>query len=154
MADSVQYAIDIAARMSGSETFAQLDQLTASLANSGKGAEHFGLAAQRVATSLQAAQAASSTAGAALAQGNAQWRDLEQALVRASRAAERAAKSNDGVIPFELAAAVAAAESNLDAYKETLRALAAVRERRGKLVQLRERLRPAHAGGDIDRVLY
>lgn len=123
MADSVQYAIDIAARMSGTETFAQLDQLTASLANSGKGAEHFGLAAQRVATDLQAASSASTAAAEALAQGNAQWRDLEQALVRASRAAERAAKSNDGVVPFELAAAVAAAESNLDAYKETLRAL-------------------------------
>ena len=123
MADSVQYAIDIAARMSGTETFAQLDQLTASLATSGRGAEHFGLAAQRVATDLQAASSASTTAAEALAQGNAQWRDLEQALVRASRAAERAAKSNDGVVPFELAAAVAAAESNLDAYKETLRAL-------------------------------
>lgn len=123
MADSVQYAIDIAARMSGTETFAQLDQLTASLATSGRGAEHFGLAAQRVATDLQAASSASTTAAEALAQGNAQWRDLEQALVRASRAAERAAKSNDGVVPPELAAAVAAAESNLDAYKETLRAL-------------------------------
>ncbi len=97
MADAAQYAIDVAARMTGTETFAQLDELTASLSHSGKGAEHFSAAMQTISNDLRAAGAASQAANAALADGQAKYRDLEGALSRAVRAAEQA--------PVKLAAA-------------------------------------------------
>jgi len=123
MADAAQYAINIAARMTGTETFAQLDELTATLAGAGKGAEHFGQAIQRVSSELAAATTANQAASTALADGRAQYAQLERAALNAAKAAERAALKNGGAVPPELAANAAAAAAKLDAYGAELRQL-------------------------------
>jgi hypothetical protein len=90
---SAQFAIDIAARMSGGEyTSAQLDALTDGLRGAGKGAEHFQQAIQQVTSELSAAKAANSAAASALAEGTTQYRALETAAIQAAKGEERATK--------------------------------------------------------------
>lgn len=123
MPDLTGYTIDIAARMTGQETFAELDQLTATLAGSGKGAEHFGRAIQTLSGQLSAAAAANASAQEQLVSGQARYRELEVALDRATKAAERAGKKHGGIVPVEDYAAVVAAQAALDAHSSKLAAV-------------------------------
>ncbi|MFA5706310.1 MAG: hypothetical protein WDA41_08150 [Candidatus Neomarinimicrobiota bacterium] len=119
----VQYAIDIAAKMTGTETTSELDRLTESLSASGKGADHFQLAIQQVSRELEAAQQASDSASTALAEGQAQYDALARAADRSAKAAEKAAQKHGGAVPPELAAHAAAAAAKLEAYSATLKGL-------------------------------
>lgn len=94
--NSAQFAIDIAAKMTGAEyTVAQLDALTADLQGAGKGAEHFQLAVQQVADKLTVASAASQEAAAKLAAGNEEFAVLERAAIQAAKAEEKLQASID-----------------------------------------------------------
>ena len=123
MADA-QFAIDVAANMSGAEqTFAELDALTAKLSGSGKDASHFQQAIRQVSDELAAASQTSAAATAALAEGQAEYKLLERAALQASRAAEKAGARNKGVVPPELAQKAAEAASAVDAYAVKLSSL-------------------------------
>lgn len=90
-ADFAQYAIDIAAQMSGGEqTSAQLDALTEKLSGSGKGAEFFQRAMQQVSAELDVARTASASANTALADGVANYKSLELASLQLAKAQEKA----------------------------------------------------------------
>jgi hypothetical protein len=93
--DRAQFAIDVSASMpAGEATIAQLDALSAELMGSGKNADFFSAAIQRVSTQVEAAGRASQAAGAALADGRAEYGALERAAVNAAKAAERSALKN------------------------------------------------------------
>jgi hypothetical protein len=94
-ADYAQYAIDIAAQMTGGEyTAAQLDTLTAKLSGGGKGAEYFQRAMQQVASELDVARTASASANTALGEGAAQFKGLELAALQLVKAQEKAARES------------------------------------------------------------
>lgn len=118
--DAVQYAIDIAAQMSGSETtFAQLDALTAKLDGGGKNAAHFQQAIQRVSGELDAARNATVAANAALAKGSEEYRTLEAAALQAAKSAEKALLRGDTMAATLQARADQAAKA-VDSYAVTL----------------------------------
>jgi hypothetical protein len=117
MAADAQFAIDVAASMpAGEATIAELDELTAQLMGAGKNADHFQRAIQQVSTSLDAAKAATVAANDALADGSNEYRTLERAALQSAKAAEKAGRANDGVIPHELAAQAAKASLAVDHY--------------------------------------
>jgi len=119
---SAEYAIEIAASMpAGEVTTAQLDQMVQGLTGAGKGADFFQQAIKQVSASLDAAKAASAAANASLAEGNAQYRELEKAANLAAKALEKAEAK--GVIDPELAAESARADAALQGYAHTLRSL-------------------------------
>lgn len=120
---SVQYAIDVAATMSGGEyTSKQLDDLTANLTGAGKGAEHFQQAIQRVSDELSAAKSAALAAKDALADGNREYKILETAADQAAKAADRAwARGDRGAAMLE--ARALEAKRAVDDYATTLRGL-------------------------------
>lgn len=121
-----EYAIDIAARMTGAEaTNSQLDALTANLNGAGKGAEFFQSAVQRVTGDLEASRAATVAANDALAAGQAEYRILEKAALQMAKAAEKAALKNGGVIPDDLKAKLDETNAQVDAYAVTLKGLEA-----------------------------
>ena len=91
MADSVQYAIELAARLSGGDaTASQLDAVADKLNGAGRDAGFFEDALTQVASKLDAARTASAAANAALGEGEATYAQLERAAVKAAKAAERA----------------------------------------------------------------
>lgn len=118
MADA-QYVIDISATLSGNETVAELDALTAKLTGAGRRSDDFQSAIKRLSTELDAAKASSVAANAALAEGNAQYKLLEREALRAAKAVERA----QGRGTFDPRAARAANEARvaLDAYGVALK---------------------------------
>jgi hypothetical protein len=119
-----EYAIDIAARMTGAEaTTSELDALTADLMGAGKGAEFFQVAVQRVTGDLDSARAATTAANEALSAGQIEYRLLEKAALQAAKAAEKAALKNGGVIPDELKAKLDAANAQVATYATTLQGL-------------------------------
>jgi len=119
-----EYAIDIAARMTGAEaTTSELDALTADLMGAGKGAEFFQAAIQRVAGDLDASKAATIAANEALAAGQSEYRLLEKAALQAAKAAEKAALKNGGVIPDDLKTKLDATNGQVEAYARTLKGL-------------------------------
>jgi len=123
---SAQYAIDIAARMTGGEyTSAQLDSLTANLAGSGKGAAHFQDAIQQIGDKLLAAKASVEGANGALAVASTEYGNLQRAALQAAKAAERAALKNAGVVPDALAAKASEASGALSAQASVLKTLEA-----------------------------
>jgi len=129
MADAAQFAIDIAAQMSGAEqTFAQLDALSSQLQTGGAKASHFEDAIQRVSTQLDDARSAASASAAALADGAAEYKIAERALVQAGKAAEKAAKKNKGVVPDDLQTKVDKAAQAVDKYAAELKGLEATAE--------------------------
>lgn len=136
MADSVQYSIDIAANLNGGEaTAAQLDAIADRLSGVGANSAQFEDAIQRVTAQLDRARTASDAANAALADGQAEYVQLERAALKAAKAAERAALKNGGVVPDGLAAEAAKANSALDAYTGNLRDLEQAAERAAKAQQ-------------------
>ncbi len=113
--DQAQYAIDIAAQLTGgAATIDQLDALTASLTVGGKDAEFFAQAMTTVSKQLDVAKAASAAANAELASGQTQYKALEDAANQAAKAAERAALKNGGLIPADLHAKAEQAKAALD----------------------------------------
>lgn len=125
MADA-QFAIDIAASMSGgAQTVDELDALTRELMSGGKNSDVFQQAIQRVARSLTDASTASKQANDALAAGQAEYSRLELAAVQVSRAADKAARSNGGIMPPEAIAFVKAGNDALATQADKLRALEA-----------------------------
>ncbi len=122
MADAT-YIVDIAAQMTGDETLAELDSLSAKLLGGGKDAQAFQTAMQGVSRELDAAKAASKAANAALGEGSTVYAQLERAALQASKAAERAGQKNKGVVPPELVAAAAQANAAVQSYAVTLRTL-------------------------------
>jgi hypothetical protein len=125
MADAT-FAIDIAAKMSGGgQTLAQLDELTRELLGGGKNAEFFQQAIQQVGQQLSQAQAATAASNAALKAGEEEYSRLERAALQVSKAAEKAARANAGVMPPEAAAFVAAGTAALAAQAAELKKLEA-----------------------------
>lgn len=123
MADA-QFAIDIAAEMpAGEVTLNQLDALTAKLTGAGRNADVFQKAIVQSSAALDAAAAASKSANAALAEGETEYRRLERAALQSSKAAEKAAKNNEGVIPEDLAQRALASSQAVDEYAKSLRKL-------------------------------
>jgi hypothetical protein len=119
---SAEYAIEIAASMpAGDVTNAQLDEMIQGLTGAGKGADFFQVAMRQVSGALDAAKAASAAASASLAEGNAQYRELEKAANQAAKAVEKAGAK--GAIDPELSAESARADAALQAYAHTLRSL-------------------------------
>ncbi len=119
---SAEYAIEIAAGMpAGDVTNAQLDTMIQGLTGAGKGADFFQVAMKQVSASLDAAKAASAAASASLADGNAQYRELEKAANMAAKAVEKA--GTKGVIDPKLSAESARADAALQGYAATLRSL-------------------------------
>lgn len=123
-ADSAQYAIDIAAKMiGGDQTIAQLDTLTESLLAGGKDAAYFSEAIARTKRELDVAASAVQVANAGLTEGQTRYAQLEKAAEKASKAADKAARSHGGVVPVDLWEAAQKAEEALAAEVITLRAL-------------------------------
>jgi hypothetical protein len=119
---SAEYAIEIAASMpAGEVTNAQLDTMIQGLTGAGKGADFFQTAMKQVSASLDVAKAASAAATASLAEGNAQYRELEKAANLAAKAVEKA--GSKGAIDPELSAESARADAALKGYAQTLREL-------------------------------
>jgi hypothetical protein len=113
--DQAQYAIDIAAQLTGgSATLDQLDELTAVLTVGGKDAEFFAQAMGSVSKQLDVAKAASAAANAELEAGQTQYKALEDAANQAAKAAEKAALKNGGLIPVDLHTKAEQARSALD----------------------------------------
>ena len=69
-----------------------LDRLTSTLSGAGKGAEHFDRAIQTLSGQLSAAGAANASAQEKLSAGKSRYGELETALNRTAKAAERAAE--------------------------------------------------------------
>ncbi|HVZ31796.1 MAG TPA: hypothetical protein VG963_05180, partial [Polyangiaceae bacterium] len=97
MADA-QFAVDIAAKLTGRETLDDLDRMTAELMGAGRNADFFQQAMQQVGHELDAASAAAKAANEALADGNAKYNELERAANKAAKAAESAGQKNAGVV--------------------------------------------------------
>ena len=118
---SAQYAIDIAARMSGVEqTTAQLDKLTAELMGGGKDAAFFSESLAQTAAALADAAAASADADAKLKAGNDRFRELEKSAAEAAIAAEKAANSNAQVFAERAERAASKAQGAVERYSTTL----------------------------------
>lgn len=118
----VQYAIDIATEMpSGEVTLSQLDDLTAKLVGGGKSSDVFQQAIQQSAAALDAARAAAKLTASALAEAETEYSRLERAAVQASKAAEKAAARNGGIVPDDMAAAALAASNAVNAHAIALR---------------------------------
>jgi hypothetical protein len=87
-----QFVLDIAAQLTGEDaTVAKLNELAAELSGAGKGAAEFQDAIRVASDALTYAKAASVSAAAALAEGNAEYALLEKAALQAAKAADRAA---------------------------------------------------------------
>ena len=121
MAD-VQYAIDIAANLSADATFDELDRLASELATSGRDAAVFEDAMSKVSSQLDDAGRAAADAFGKLADGKAEYKQLERAALNTAKAVERAAaKGRDPTA--KQAEAARAAKAALEAYLPTLRKL-------------------------------
>lgn len=152
--DAAQYAIDIAAQMTGAQqTFAELDQLTSGLATAGKNAAHFQDAMSRVSSGLDSAREASALANANLAEGTAEYRELEKTALKAAKAVERASlKGKDNVeANAALTAANDALASQATALKTLESAAAAANTKEAQLVRTLGNLRTM--SGHVDRSL-
>lgn len=126
MADQVQFAINIAAGMVGAEqTVAQLDDVSAKLMGAGKGADFFRDAIEQVSAELKAAQASSTAANAALADGASEFRLLEKAAIQAQKALEKATLSDktDATTLADLRVKAQAADAALANFGATMRKL-------------------------------
>lgn len=141
--DKAQYAIDIAATMTGgAKTLSELDALTNELLGAGKNAEHFQEAIKLVTNQIDGAAEASKNANDALAAGTDVYKQLEKAALNASKAAERAALKNEGVIPKDLYDEVERAKAALDAEAVSLKKLeTAAAEATGKHDKLKSTLK-------------
>jgi len=129
VADAAQFAIEIAAKLSGGDaTSAQLDAMADQLSSSGRDAGHFEDALVRVGRQLDAARSASATANATLADGASEYRQLERAANNAAKAAERAALKNKGVVPAGQQAKLDAARQAVAQYATRLKSLESAAE--------------------------
>lgn len=122
MADA-QFAIDVAATMSGDETSAELDKLTRKLIGAGVESEGFERAMQHVGRQLKMAQAATATANEALREGNQHYAQLEKAALKAAQAFEKAQTQAKGSVPIDVKRNADATAKALSAYTEELRKL-------------------------------
>lgn len=118
MADAAQFAVDIAASMSGAEqTSAELDKLVAKLSGGGAKAEHFERAIAQTAERLDAAKAASLAASSALSRGSTEYSSLE-------------AVANDAAVALEkFDANMAKATASAEAVSKASAAVAAMSQR-------------------------
>lgn len=89
MGANAEYAVEIAAHMSGDETLAELDTLTADLMGAGKQAEFFQSAIQNVSRDLKAAAAATAAANGALGAAQSEYRGLESEAAQAAKTVEK-----------------------------------------------------------------
>lgn len=147
------YSIDIAATMpAGEATATQLEALGEALLGAAAQSTKFFQQIQQLSDALNTAKAASTAANAALAEGNAQYRELEKAANVAAKAAEKAAASGK----LDPAQSKAAFEANaaLEAYAVTLKGLegaasgAAAGE--SKLASQLEKVRVASKAADAE----
>lgn len=116
------WILDIAANMpGGQQTIAELDALTESLTGAGRKSDAYQQAIKQLSDQLDVARAASAAANDALAEGNAQYTQLERDAVRAAKALERA--NNKNVVPVALKEQADAAQAALQAYGSTLAGL-------------------------------
>lgn len=120
---SAKYVIDIAAELEGDETLSELDAISADLVTAGKNAEFFQTAIKQVSGDLRVAAQVAGAANDALAAGSEQYRQLERAALMASKAAERAALKNNGVVPDDEAEKARAANAAVEEYAKTLATL-------------------------------
>jgi hypothetical protein len=119
--DSTQYAIDVAAQMTGAESsISQLAALADKLSGAGVAATSFDAALASTSSKLAEAAQASSAAASALAEGETKYAELERAAVRAAVAVERAGLQMSGSVPADLAQKARAAEAALRAEAITL----------------------------------
>jgi hypothetical protein len=107
----------------GEATVAQLDALSVKLTASGKGADFFQQAIIKTSKALDVSKAASLAANTALSEGTTEYKRLERAALQASKAAERAAVKNQGVVPEDFATKALAASTALDKHARTLKAV-------------------------------
>ena len=95
--DKAQYAIEIAAQMTGgAQSVETLDQLTSALMAGGKDAEYFKDAITRVNQELEQVATSVTAANDALGDGRARYKELEKAADMSAKAAERAALVSGG----------------------------------------------------------
>jgi hypothetical protein len=121
VADAAQFAIEIAARLSGGDaTSAQLDAMADQLSASGRDAGHFEDALVRVGRQLDAAREAQTEVNGRLGEAKEHYSQLQKTLNNVSKAAERAALKNGGVVPEDQAARVAKARASLNDYKQVV----------------------------------
>jgi phage-related protein len=122
--DKAQYAIEIAAQMTGgTQSVETLDQLTSALMAGGKDAEYFKDAVTRVNQELEQVATSVTAANDALGDGRARYKELEKAADMSAKAAERAALKHGGVIPKDLYDAAEKARMALDAEAASLKKL-------------------------------
>jgi phage-related protein len=122
--DKAQYAIEIAAQMTGgTQSVETLDQLTSALMAGGKDAEYFKDAITRVNQELEQVATSVTAANDALGDGRARYKELEKAADMSAKAAERAALKHGGVIPKDLYDAAEKARMALDAEAASLKKL-------------------------------
>jgi hypothetical protein len=152
--DAAQYAINIAAQMTGaSQTYAELDQLTAKLSGGGKGAAHFQEAIKQVSAQLDVARVATASANADLARGAEEYRLLERAADQAAKKAEKAALAGklDPTMSRDVAMATAALERQAATMKVLEGAAASAGKKEGDLVRTLGNVRTL--SGHVDRSL-
>jgi hypothetical protein len=119
---NAQYAIDIAAQMSGgAQTTAQIDALNKQLVGAGVTSDDLHDAIAKLSNAFTGAQAASKLAAEALSEGESQYSKLEKAALQASKAEEKAAQL--GVVPPDVASKAAAATAAVNAYAQVLKGL-------------------------------
>jgi hypothetical protein len=122
--DKAQYAIEIAAQMTGgTQSVETLDQLTSALMAGGKDAEYFKDAITRVNQELEQVATSVTAANDALGDGRARYKELEKAADMSAKAAERAALKHGGVVPKDLYDAAEKARTALDAEAASLKKL-------------------------------
>lgn len=122
--NEASFAIDIAAKMDGGEhTLAQLDALTAKLTASGKGADFFQTAIQKVSGELDVAKAANVAANDALKEGETRYRELERAADKAAKALEAAGKKEKGSVDINVARRARETAKALEEHASVLREL-------------------------------
>lgn len=114
--------IDIAAQIAGGpQSIAQLDDLASKLTGMGAKAAVFDDALMRVGADLKAAGAASAAAASALADGRAEFDQLERAAISAAKAADKQALK--GVVPPDVGQRAADAAAAVDAFAVKLAGL-------------------------------
>jgi len=118
MNSDATYIVDVAASFSGEQTLSQMDALTSKLVTAGANADSFQNAVVSLSQSLDVAAAASIAANKALADGNSEYRLLEQAANQAAKAQEKAARL--GVVRPEVAASLEQANAALAAHTTKL----------------------------------
>ncbi len=118
MSGDASFVVDVAATFSGEQTIAQLDAVTSKLISAGVSANTFSEAVAATTNALTASRAAATAANAALAEGNAKYRELEQAANQAAKAQEKSARL--GVVRPEIAAAASAASAALAEHEAEL----------------------------------